>query len=82
MVKLSKYSMGYLIMKPAHPSVWRIPLVREIAAIVLIKLVLLFSIKAIWFDAPTVPEDGMNRVATHLLGNANTDPQRTEESPR
>lgn len=62
---------------------WRIALVREIAAILLIKLVLLFAIKAIWFDAPTVPEDGLSRVATHLLGNSSTEsPPRTEESPR
>ena len=31
-------------------SVWRIPLVREIAVILLIKLTLLLSIKAIWFN--------------------------------
>lgn len=69
-------------MKPAHPSIWRIALVREISAILLIKLVLLLSIKAIWFDAPTVPEDGLNRVAHHLLSNAGSQSPSTEETPR
>ncbi|MWV16748.1 hypothetical protein F3I16_11920 [Pseudomonas sp. L-22-4S-12] len=69
-------------MKTIQPSIWRIALVREIAAILLIKLALLFAIKAIWFDAPTVPEDGLNRVAHHLLSNAGSPSPSTEETPR
>jgi len=42
-------------MQAPPKSAWRIPLVRELAAILLIKLVLLLVIKHIWFDAPTVP---------------------------
>jgi len=57
--------------KPA--SLWRIPLVREIAVILAIKLVLLLGIKALWFDAPTVPKNGTEQVSQRLLG--------TSESP-
>lgn len=69
-------------MKTVQPSIWRIALVREITAILLIKLVLLLTIKAIWFDAPTVPVDGLNRVANHLLSNAGSQSENTEETPR
>ncbi|WP_159972938.1 cytochrome oxidase putative small subunit CydP [Pseudomonas sp. 8Z] len=64
-------------------SPWRIPLVREIAVILLIKLVLLLSIKAIWFSAPTSPTDGQPRAAAHLLGlPTSPSPIPTEEKPR
>ena len=63
-------------------SPWRIKLVREITLILLIKLAILLGIKAIWFDAPTVPEDGLNRVAHHLLSNAGSQSPSTEETPR
>ena len=33
-----------------------------------IKLALLLGIRAIWFDQPTVPENGAARVAEKLLG--------------
>nr|WP_298137130.1 cytochrome oxidase putative small subunit CydP [uncultured Pseudomonas sp.] len=68
----------------APKSPWRTPLVREIGAIVLIKLVILFSIKAIWFPAPTVPEHGTERFAGHLLGTLAPPPSSlaTEEKPR
>lgn len=52
--------------KPRSP--WRIPLVREIALVLLLKLVLLFSIKAIWFDAPTVPRNGTQRIDQKFFG--------------
>ena len=60
------------------PSPWRLPLMREITAILLIKLVLLLAIKVIWFDAPTIPENGAARVGAHLFNESS----RTEESPR
>jgi len=68
----------------APASVWRVPLVREIAVILLIKLVLLFSIKSIWFSAPTVPADGTEQVAVHLLGKKPSAPNlpALEETPR
>lgn len=67
----------------APTSPWRIPLVREIAVILLIKLALLLGIKAIWFNEPTVPLDGQQRVETHLLGKPATPPSvTTEEKPR
>jgi hypothetical protein len=67
--------------KPASP--WRIPLVREIALILMLKLALLSAIKTLWFDAPTVPPDGSARVGAHLLGSSLSprDPS-PEEKPR
>lgn len=49
-------------------SAWRLPLVRELAVVLAIKLALLLGIRAIWFDQPTVPENGAARVAEKLLG--------------
>ncbi len=68
---------------PAPPSPWRIPLVREIAVILLLKLAILLVIKAVWFDAPSVPEHGSTRVGAHLLGSAQPKSlSLNEESPR
>ena len=72
-------------MQAPPKSPWRIPLVRELAAILLIKLVLLLVIKHIWFDAPTVPFEGTAQVAAHLLSPVNTPPSPSpalEETPR
>ena len=70
-------------MQAPPKSPWRIPLVRELAAILLIKLVLLLVIKHIWFDAPTVPPDGTAQVAAHLLSPAAPLPlPAIEETPR
>ncbi|WP_374415322.1 cytochrome oxidase putative small subunit CydP [Ectopseudomonas oleovorans] len=66
--------------EPSSP--WRIRLVREIAVILLIKLTLLLSIKAIWFNEPTVPEDGQQRVEHHLFGQPAPLSIHTEETPR
>lgn len=66
--------------EPSSP--WRIPLVREIAVILLIKLTLLLSIKAIWFNEPTVPEDDQQRVEHHLFGQPAPLSIHTEETPR
>jgi len=68
--------------RPASP--WRIPLVRELAVILLIKLALLLAIKAIWFSAPTVPPEGTAQVAAHLLAAAPPTPPlpALEETPR
>jgi hypothetical protein len=52
--------------KPA--SLWRIPLAREIAVILLIKLILLFAIKIIWFDAATTPKNGVQRMDQQFFG--------------
>ena len=68
---------------PPPQSPWQIPLVREIAAILLIKLVILLSIKAIWFTEPTVPTDGTHRFDAHLFQPATPTPiTPTEETPR
>ncbi|AXQ22210.1 hypothetical protein BEN71_09045 [Acinetobacter wuhouensis] len=44
-------------------------LVREIAVILIIKIVLLMTIKHIWFDAPTIPKDFDNQVAERIAGS-------------
>lgn len=49
-------------------SPWRIPLVRELGIVLLIKLALLLTIKVVWFSAPTLPENGGARIDEHLLG--------------
>ncbi|CAB1212621.1 cytochrome oxidase putative small subunit CydP [Acinetobacter bouvetii] len=45
-------------------------LVREIAIILIIKIALLLTIKHIWFDAPTIPQNFDNQVAEHIAGNS------------
>ena len=44
-------------------------LVREITIILIIKIVLLMTIKHIWFDAPTIPKNFDNQVAEHIAGS-------------
>ena len=44
-------------------------LVREITIILIIKIVLLLTIKHIWFDAPTIPKNFDNQVAERIAGN-------------
>ncbi|GAA5182090.1 hypothetical protein GCM10023345_07200 [Acinetobacter kookii] len=44
-------------------------LVREIAIILIIKIVLLMMIKQIWFDAPTIPQNFDNQVAERIAGS-------------
>ncbi|OTG66294.1 hypothetical protein B9T25_10855 [Acinetobacter sp. ANC 4470] len=44
-------------------------LVREITIILIIKIVLLLTIKHIWFDAPTIPKNFDNQVAKHIAGS-------------
>ena len=70
--------------KSSTASVWRIPLVRELAVILLIKLVLLLAIKTIWFNAPTISLAGSEQVATHLFAvPVSPSPSAaTKETPR
>lgn len=51
-------------------------LVREITIILIIKIVLLMTIKHIWFDAPTIPKDFDNQVAERIAGS----PSQTKET--
>ena len=44
-------------------------LVREITIILIIKIVLLITIKHIWFDAPTIPKNFDNQVAERIAGS-------------
>lgn len=45
-------------------------IVREITAILIIKVVILLIIKNIWFDAPTIPKNFDNQVAEHIAGDS------------
>jgi hypothetical protein len=68
---------------PPRSSPWRIPLVRELAIILLLKLAILLAIKAVWFSEPAVPEHGSEQVGNHLLGNTGQLPlSLNEEKPR
>jgi hypothetical protein len=66
----------------ASSSVWRIPLAREIAAVVVLKLAVLLVIKSIWFSAPVIPADAAQRIDGHLLGTSGHASPSLEESPR
>lgn len=44
-------------------------LVREITIILIIKIVILLTIKHIWFDAPTIPKNFDNQVAERIAGS-------------
>ncbi|WP_151723569.1 cytochrome oxidase putative small subunit CydP [Acinetobacter ursingii] len=43
-------------------------LVKEITIILIIKIVLLRTIKHIWFDAPTIPNNFDNQVSDRIAG--------------
>ncbi|WP_333831581.1 cytochrome oxidase putative small subunit CydP [Acinetobacter schindleri] len=43
--------------------------VREITLILIIKIILLLTIKHIWFDAPTIPENFDSQVAERIAGS-------------
>lgn len=53
-------------------------LVKEIALILVVKVICLMVIKAIWFDAPTIPKDLDHQVAQHIAGV----PSASQESSR
>lgn len=44
-------------------------LVREITFILIIKVIILMTIKNIWFDAPTIPKNFDNQVAERIAGS-------------
>ena len=44
-------------------------LIREITIILIIKVVILLTIKHIWFDAPTIPKNFDNQVAERIAGS-------------
>jgi hypothetical protein len=44
-------------------------IVKEITAILIIKVVILLCIKNIWFDAPTIPKNFDNQVAERIAGS-------------
>lgn len=64
--------------KPRSP--WRIPLVRDMALVLLLKLALLFLIKIIWFDAPTAPVEGTQRMDQQFFGTAFARPSHSLSS--
>lgn len=52
----------------AHFDFLNKPLAKEIAVILLIKLVLLMGIRSLWFDEPDPVKDDSAKVGQHLLG--------------
>lgn len=60
------------------PNLSNKKLVREIAIILVIKVICLMIIKAIWFDSPTIPKGIDDQVAEHIAGL----PSASQESSR
>lgn len=48
---------------------------RDIVLVLLVKVAIHTSIKTIWFDAPSIPENGSARVADHLLDSRGSKPE-------
>ncbi|NHW02614.1 cytochrome oxidase putative small subunit CydP [Stutzerimonas degradans] len=48
---------------------------RDIVLVLLVKVAILISIKIMWFDAPSIPENGSARVAEHLLDTRDANPE-------
>lgn len=50
---------------------FKYPIVRQLALLLLIKLVAVFSIKAMFFSQPTIPDkkESTEKVSTHLVGD-------------
>lgn len=44
-------------------------LVREVVAILVVKIIILMIIKSVWFSAPTVPVDQEQAVIKHIVGS-------------
>ncbi|MDE1163796.1 MAG: hypothetical protein PW845_00070 [Pseudomonas sp.] len=64
---------------PGHFDFLKKPLAKEIALILLIKLVLLVGIRLVWFDpAASLKDDGSN-IGQHVLG---TPTVPLEKSPK
>ena len=63
-----------------NDSMWKIPLVRELAVVLAIKLVVIFSIKSLYFSTPvTVNPDALfERTPAQTAELACTQPQATE----
>ncbi|WP_263261480.1 cytochrome oxidase putative small subunit CydP [Pseudomonas sp. RIT-PI-S] len=61
---------------PAHFDFLNKPLAKEIAVIVLLKLVLLLGIRALWFHAPDPVKDDSAKVGQHLLGSVPASPEK------
>ncbi|WP_225775643.1 cytochrome oxidase putative small subunit CydP [Pseudomonas sp. Marseille-Q5115] len=53
----------------AHFDVLKQPLAREIAVILLLKLVLLLGIRALWFEVPAPIAGDSAKVGQHMLGS-------------
>ncbi|OCX90898.1 MAG: hypothetical protein BFD77_19755 [Pseudomonas sp. CO183] len=48
---------------------------RDIVLVLLVKVAILITIKNVWFDAPSIPENGSVRVADHLLDSRGSNPE-------
>ncbi|MCP3433821.1 cytochrome oxidase putative small subunit CydP [Stutzerimonas stutzeri] len=48
---------------------------RDVVLVVLVKVAILITIKNVWFDAPSIPENGSVHVADHLLDSRGSNPE-------
>ena len=68
----------------AGPHLHPTKLVREIALILLVKLAILLGIKATWFDAPTLPQNGSERIEARFFAAPSASlprPSTAQEAP-
>lgn len=48
---------------------------RDVVLVLVVKVALLMVIRNLWFDAPSIPENGSARVAEHLLDKRESNPE-------
>jgi hypothetical protein len=63
----------------AHFAFLKKPLAREIAVILLAKLVLLMGIHALWFSTPAPLKDERATIGQHLLGTSTVLPEKNPQ---
>jgi len=63
----------------AHFDLLNKPLAKEIAVILVLKLVLLLGIRALWFGAPDTITDDSVKVGQHLLGSVADSPEKFQK---
>lgn len=54
---------------------FRSSLRRDIVLVLLVKLAILITIKSVWFDAPSISENGSARVADYLFDSQGNNPE-------
>lgn len=69
-----------LDMQKQHPKSER-RIGREIAIILIVKVIILLFIKHIWFDKPTIPKNFDHQAAQRIVGDTANVAKNQEKSP-